>query len=211
MPYNIEIIRKNEHKTSEWSGGTTTELYIYPVNSRYSYGDFKWRLSSAKVQVESSTFTFLKGITRLIMVIEGELLLEHEGHHNALLRAFEQDNFSGEWKTTSFGKVIDFNLMMAKGYSGKLESISLNPCEIKDILLQNIVKDTEVFSPIIEAFYIVKGDIEIYVGINKKTNLSEGDLALVTRTKQEINSQVMIQSKSHEGSKIIKASIFCCE
>jgi len=211
MPYTIEIIRKNKHKTSEWSGGTTTELYIYPVNSQFSNGDFKWRLSSAKVQVECSTFTFLKGISRLIMVIEGELLLEHEDHHNALLREFEQDNFSGEWTTTSFGKVIDFNLMMAKGYAGTLEPIFLNPCEIKEILLHNNVKDSEVFSPITEALYIVKGDIEIYTGINEKIDLSEGDLALVIRTKQEINSQVMIHSKSHEVSKIIKASIFCCE
>ena len=36
MSYNIEIIRKNQYKTSEWSGGTTTELYIYPVDSQYS-------------------------------------------------------------------------------------------------------------------------------------------------------------------------------
>ena len=33
MSYNIEIIRENQYKTSKWSGGTTTELYIYPVGS----------------------------------------------------------------------------------------------------------------------------------------------------------------------------------
>ena len=126
MSYNIEIIRKKQHKTSEWSGGTTTELYIYPKDSLYGDRNFKWRLSSAKVEVEQSTFTSLPGISRLIMVIEGELLLKHEGHHNAVLKAFEQDSFSGEWTTTSFGKVIDFNLMMAQGYKGKLEAISVN-------------------------------------------------------------------------------------
>ena len=105
MSYNIEIIRKNQLKTSEWSGGTTTELYIYPKDSLYGNRNFKWRLSSAKVEAEQSTFTSLQGISRIIMVIEGELLLKHEGHHNAVLKAFEQDRFSGEWTTTSFGKV----------------------------------------------------------------------------------------------------------
>ena len=135
MSYNIEIIRENQHKTSKWSGGTTTELYIYPEDSLYGQRNFKWRLSSAKVEVEKSTFTSLPGISRHIMVIEGELFLEHEGHHNATLKAFEQDSFSGEWTTTSFGKVTDFNLMLAKGYKGKLEAISFNSGEFKDILL----------------------------------------------------------------------------
>ena len=48
------------------------------------------------------------------MIIEGQLLLEHEGHHNATLKALEQDSFSGDWTTTSFGKVTDFNLMLAQ-------------------------------------------------------------------------------------------------
>ena len=38
------------------------------------------------------------------------------------LKAFEQDSFSGEWKTTSFGKVIDFNLMMAQGCIWEIRS-----------------------------------------------------------------------------------------
>ena len=45
MSYNIEIIRENKHKTSEWSGGTTTELYICPVGAIYDQRNFKWRIS----------------------------------------------------------------------------------------------------------------------------------------------------------------------
>ncbi|MBU3142058.1 HutD family protein [Clostridium sp. CF012] len=208
MSYNIEIIRKNQHKTSEWSGGTTTQLYIYPETSLYEQRNFKWRLSSAKVEVESSTFTPLQGISRLIMVIEGELLLEHEDHHNAVLKAFQQDSFSGDWITTSFGKVTDFNLMLAQGYNGKLEAISVNAGEFKDV---NVNDDDEKFSGITEAFYVVKGAIEIDTGINKKISLNSGDLALVTRTVQEITSDVKIHSSYQGETKIIKASIFHCK
>ncbi|MBZ9687879.1 HutD family protein [Clostridium estertheticum] len=211
MSYNIKIIKENEHKTSEWSGGTTTELYIYPEDSLYGQRNFKWRLSSAKVEVEKSTFTSLQGIFRHIMVIEGELLLEHENHHNVALKAFEQDSFSGDWTTTSFGKVTDFNLMLAQGYTGTLESIFLNSGEIKDIWLHSKVKDDEKVYGITEAVYIVLGNIEIDNGLMGKVGLKKGDLALVTRTGEEITSELKIHSKGLEESKIIKASIFCYE
>ncbi|MBK5240500.1 HutD family protein [Clostridium sp.] len=72
MFYKIEKIRKNPHKTSVWSGGTTTELYIHPKGSIYSEHDFNWRLSSAVVEVERSIFTPLQGITRLVMIMKGK-------------------------------------------------------------------------------------------------------------------------------------------
>ena len=208
MSYNIEIIRENKHITSKWSGGTTTELYICPVGSIYDQRNFKWRISSAKVEVVASTFTPLPGISRLIMVIEGELQLKHEGHHTAVLGAFEQDCFSGNWETTSFGCVTDFNLMMARGYKGTLEAISFKAGEVKDILLYNNANEDEKLSQIIEAFYIVEGAIEIDTGINVKTILNKGDLVLAIRTELEIISQFKILSNCQEEVKIIKAIIF---
>jgi environmental stress-induced protein Ves len=208
MSYNIEVIRKNEHKTSGWSGGTTTELYIYPKDSLYSHRNFKWRLSSAKVEIEQSTFTSLPAISRLIMVIEGELLLQHEGHHNIVLKAFEQDSFSGEWTTTSFGKVTDFNLMTAQDYKGKLESILVNRGEFKDILFQNNINDAEKFHEITEAFYIVKGDVKIVTEAREKINLKEGDLALVTRTEKEDTAIFNFWNCGDDEVKIIRTSIY---
>ena len=211
MSYNIEIIRKDQHKTSEWSGGTTTELYIYPNDSLYGERNFKWRLSSANVVAEQAIFTSLPGIARIIMIIDGELILDHEGHHSAALKELEQDNFSGEWTTRSFGKVVDFNLMMAQGYNGRLESISVNGGEFKDILLQNNMNDAEKSHQITEAFYIVKGDVEIVTGTKEKINLNKGDLALVTTMEKEKNLELKIYSSSQEEAKIIRTSIFYCE
>lgn len=208
MSYNIEIIRKKQYKTSEWSGGTTTELYIYPKDSLYSDRNFKWRVSSAKVEVEHSTFTTLAEISRLIMVIEGELLLKHEGHHNAVLKAFEQDSFSGEWTTTSFGKVTDFNLMMSQGYKGKLEAISVNVGEFKNISLHNNINNVEKIHEVTEVFYIVKGDVAIETETKEKINLNEGDLALVTRIEKEDTSVFKLWNCMDNEVKVIRASIF---
>lgn len=205
MSTDIEIIRKNQYKTSEWPGGRTTELYIYPKDSQYRSRNFKWRLSSAKVEAEQSTFTLLPGINRLIMVIEGELFLNHEGHHNSLLKEFEQDSFSGDWTTTSRGRVTDFNLMMAQGCKGKLDAISINKGEFKDILLNNL--QTEEFSKRTEAFYIVKGNVEIVTGAEGKINLSDGDFALVNSIDKE-NKLIKLCNASSEEVKIIRASIF---
>jgi len=72
-----KIITKDTFKTSLWSGGTTTELYIYPENSIYKNKDFWFRLSSATVELEKSTFTPLEGIKRYIAPINGSLKLFH--------------------------------------------------------------------------------------------------------------------------------------
>ena len=208
MSYDIEIIKKNQNKTSTWAGGTTTELYIYPKDSTYIHRNFMWRLSSAKVELEESKFTLLPGINRLIMVIEGELLLFHEGHPDARLKAFEKHSFSGEWNTTSFGKVTDFNLMMAHGYNGNLEIITFYKDEFKDISLYHCEKNVEKLTEITEVFYVVEGVVEMITKTKEKIYLSEGDLALITRTEKEFNSEVKINSICLEDAKIIKASIF---
>jgi environmental stress-induced protein Ves len=209
MAYNIEIIKKNQCKTSKWSGGTTTELYIYPNNAMYSERTFKWRLSSARVEDEESMFTSLPGIHRIIMVIEGELRLEHKGHHDATLKAFEQDRFSGDWTTKSFGKVIDFNLMMTKGCSGKVDVISINSGEAKDILLYNNIGNEEKTFQTTEVFYLVEGEVEIITETYEKTKLNEGDLVLVTKIDSLNTSEFKIHSKGEKEAKIIRASIFC--
>lgn len=208
MAYTVEIIKKHQSKTTKWTGGTTTQLYIYPKESTYVGLDFKWRLSSAKVELDQSTFTPLPEINRLIMVIEGELLLAHEGHYTVKLKEFEKDSFSGNWVTTSFGRVTDFNLMMKKGYSGTLECLSLHKGEVKDICLYNNTSSDERLSEITEAFYIAKGGVELLMGGNEKAYLYEGDIVLITRSEKELNSEFNIHSICKEEAKIIKASIF---
>jgi len=199
-----KIIRKNQFITSTWSGGTTTELYIYPEDAKYSDRNFKWRLSSAKVEVEESEFTHLPGISRIIMIIDGELILEHEGHHKAILKPFEQDSFMGDWTTKSFGKVTDFNLMMAEGCSGKLEAIMLKGNECTHISLKETKGKSEYIT---NAFYTVSGYVSFTIG-NNKTNIYEGDLLLLTRAINDEDCAISIDNNIDKESCIIRAIVF---
>lgn len=203
----MEIIRKEHQKTSKWSGGTTTELFIYPEDSLYSERNFKWRLSSAEVLLEESDFTHLPGISRIIMIIDGELQLQHEGHYNKILKPLHQDSFSGDWTTRSIGRVRDFNLMMGEGCKGKLEPILLKSGESKNITVNEPIEGEKSFSEIAETFYIVKGNVEISNEDNEKIKLYEGDIAFVSKGVNELREQFKIHNIDEKESRIIRSII----
>jgi len=66
MGYEVKLITKEQQKTSKWSGGTTTQLAIYPEDADYGKRNFTWRLSTATVEAAESVFTSLPGIDRII-------------------------------------------------------------------------------------------------------------------------------------------------
>ncbi|MCB0278883.1 MAG: HutD family protein [Calditrichaeota bacterium] len=121
-----KIIPVSAQKTSSWSGGTTTELYIFPEDARIADRDFLFRLSTATVSLKQSDFTEFKGYSRKLMLLKGELTLIHQGQHQAQLKRFTYDEFSGDWKTSSIGKCRDFNLIYQAGISSELKAIHLN-------------------------------------------------------------------------------------
>jgi uncharacterized protein len=116
----MKHILNSEQIVSNWSGGSTKQIYIYPENASLAERDFDFRISSAKVDIESSNFTKFEGYQRILMVLQGELQINHEGHHTRHLKTFEQDTFSGSWETNSKGKVVDFNLIFKPTYSCQL-------------------------------------------------------------------------------------------
>lgn len=129
----MRIIKNADLKTTTWSGGTTTQLFLFPEGSSYEKRDFLFRISTATVEQEESVFTSLPGFKRKLMVLEGELLIKHKGHYEKKLKPFDQDEFDGGWETGAQGRVTDFNLMIAKGISGDLEAIVLNAGEEKKV------------------------------------------------------------------------------
>ncbi len=116
-----QLIKKDAYKTSRWTGGETREMAIWPAGSQYLERNFIWRLSSATVEQEESDFSSLPDYDRVLMVLDGEVVLSHEGQRVARLKALEQDRFDGAWKTHSFGKITDYNLMVRKGNEGYLD------------------------------------------------------------------------------------------
>lgn len=106
--------------TIRWASGTSTELFIHPSDGSFAERRFLFRISTATVEAEESTFTFFEGITRHLMILKGQLELIHEGRYTKHLAPYDQDVFSGEWSTRSKGKVTDFNLMLKEGANGSL-------------------------------------------------------------------------------------------
>jgi len=123
LPLVYEIKKKESLKTSLWSGGTTTEIYIYPENALYAGRKFDFRISTAVVEDEESAFTQLPGFKRHIMPLEGSMYLIHENHHEIQLKPFQKDFFHGDWVTKSHGKCTDFNLMLAENFSGNIDIV----------------------------------------------------------------------------------------
>ena len=112
-------LHKAEHFiTKPWSGGTTTQLFIYPETASYQQLNFDFRISTARVDVATSVFTPLVGVSRKLLVLEGKMTLHHEGYHSAKVGKLDVDIFEGGWKTTSEGKCVDFNVMMREGVEG---------------------------------------------------------------------------------------------
>lgn len=107
----IEILTPKHFQTSQWSGGSTTQLYIFPPTATYTERNFELRLSTAKVESEESTFTSLPGIDRKLMILEGAITITHQDKYTKHLTPFQVDEFSGDWKTTAIGTCTDFNVM----------------------------------------------------------------------------------------------------
>lgn len=116
--YHVIKKDRNGYSTSAWSGGATTELAIEPEGSRYADRSFLWRLSSATVELEESTFTPLPDYERWIMMLKGEVELCHNHGAWIHLREMEPHFFDGGDETVSRGKAVDFNLMLRKGVCG---------------------------------------------------------------------------------------------
>lgn len=121
----MKIYTKKDFRTSEWSGGTTTEMYIYPPTAEYSKRDFLFRLSSAEVVSEKSVFTSLKGIHRILVCLSEKLCLQHDDEAPVYLKQYDQDEFDGGASTISYGMAKDLNLML-KGCSGSIEKLTIN-------------------------------------------------------------------------------------
>ena len=67
------IITPEQMQTSRWSGGSTTQMMIFPAGSSYRNRDFRFRISSAAVEDAVSVFTKLDGVERFLTVLEGKI------------------------------------------------------------------------------------------------------------------------------------------
>ncbi len=134
LPGGLEIRRAQEFVTERWSGGTTTELFIFPEGSSYATRDFSFRLSVATVEVPFSHFTPLPDIERKTLVLEGEVVIHHREKYSKRLRPFDVDIYSGDWDTSSDGMCRDFNVMTSKGIESEVFGSAFPPPAILQLI-----------------------------------------------------------------------------
>ena len=68
---------------------------IAPENGNYQSRDFLWRLSSATVELEESTFTSLPDFDRIILTLEGRWTYATTGDHGSIWRSFRPIGLTG--------------------------------------------------------------------------------------------------------------------
>jgi environmental stress-induced protein Ves len=119
-----DIKKRDSLRVSAWSGGSTTELFIYPGDAVLAKRNFELRVSSATVEAEESIFSSFAGYVRHITPLTGEMRLVHEGHREVLLTPLQVDTFEGDWTTRSYGRCTDFNLIHKPAWKGEIYSIS---------------------------------------------------------------------------------------
>lgn len=118
----IEVLKKTDYKVSDWSGGKTEQIFIYPPEGDYAKRQFQARISSATVLDQESDFTFLEGTKRFITILSGKMCLTLGGRVVDL--AFgDVLEFSGEEPVHCVGQATDFNLML-KGADGVMETVN---------------------------------------------------------------------------------------
>lgn len=120
---DYRIISKEEFKTTAWSGGETSQLYIYPETSDFAKKDFLFRLSSASFTSNQSDFSDFTGYDRYILALRGNLYLDHERSYVRDLSPYEIEYFSGHWKTRSKNSLdcIDYNYIVRSGRKSKMQ------------------------------------------------------------------------------------------
>lgn len=187
---SIKIIRQADLVPTLWKGGKTTQLAIFPENSSYANRDFTFRISTATVETETSTFTPLAGVKRSLMVLKGSMRLEHKGHYAKEMNPFDVDNFLGDWETVSYGKVTDFNLMTQGNTNGYLGHKRLQTHEIFE------ENNQQIFSAI--AYYVAEGSITLECQ-EKNYQLHKEELILL----QSSDKMPKISIKARENTDLI--------
>jgi environmental stress-induced protein Ves len=194
----FQLIPSTAHLTTQWSGGTTTQLFISPEDATVADRDFDFRISSAKVEVNESTFTPFVGYHRTLLILDGRIHISHEGHHKIVLNQFDQDFFKGDWNTTSIGTCVDFNVISKSNYTNTTEAFSI----LKGENVRSEYSNDWLF------VYVFKGEIKI-IRNEGDLVLNQGAFLVITAVEKENleivateDSEVVIVQLSKKETKV---------
>ncbi|HWR20019.1 MAG TPA: HutD family protein [Clostridia bacterium] len=196
----FQKITTNLYKTSKWAGGTTTELFIWPIGAAYENRDFLWRLSTAKVEQQESDFTKLTEYERVIIPLSGDLELKHGEQPYFTLKQLQAHRFDGAWDTRSRGCIRDFNLMIKKGSCrGDAEAIVLKPNESSSLYC-----DSEDLMHRDKFLYCFDGEVYLYFD-RQSLSLAQKESIFL----QGVSGEIRIQPQNGMPATIVSVKITC--
>lgn len=186
----VEIIKKDDVSISYWSGGDSRQYFIDPPESSYASRDFNIRISLASSIIdEESKYTALDNYTRYLMMLEGNCLVKHKGHYEIMMHPYEEiDVFDGGWQSSGKGKMVDFNMMLAKGNEGEMSVID------KDRTIKPSTNWLALFCG------LGKADIELSTG--ESYSLLNYDLIVFKNISDEVKLKIKLNN-----SKLIRMDI----
>ena len=119
-------LTSQDYVVSHWSGGKTIQVAIAPKGAVYADRDFLWRVSSATADLDESDYTPLPDYQRWLSVFDQPIRLQHDGGEIITLAPYGIHCFDGGAATHSWGRCVDFNLMLRKGKAeGDLQALSV--------------------------------------------------------------------------------------
>lgn len=192
----FQKITTNLYKTSKWAGGTTTELFIWPIGAAYENRDFLWRLSTAKVEQQESDFTKLTDYERVLIPLNGDLELKHGDQPYFTLKQLQAHCFDGAWDTKSRGCVRDFNLMLKKGSSrGDAEAIVLEKSISLYFTSEDLLRRDKFL-------YCVDGEVCLNFGRQRLTLLQNESVFLL-----DVSLEITVEPQNGKPATIVSVAI----
>lgn len=189
---SYSIIATEQMMVNRWSGGTTTQMLIYPPESTYLDRNFQFRVSSAVVEDVESVFTKLDGVERFLTVLDGEITLQTGESPEQKLYPYDTIQFQGGNKTVSRGKCVDFNLML-RGCQGVQKAYF---CQGKDLFYATKKAYSMLYCP----------NTDVTLKVEKKiVRLSAGSLFV----REPSIDEEMIEILPEKPSYVVIAEAFC--
>ena len=183
---NITLLKSNDFQVSDWSGGKTKQLYLFPPTGHYGKREFDYRLSTATVELAESQFSDLSGFHRILMSLDHTLHLHNASRQEeTVLAPFTPYFFEGSDSITSRGTCTDFNLIYSDHYQGQMLAISDG---------QELSRDEAI------QFIYVLSDLMVTGTDLSSLNLKAGQLLIVEKETQETELQIMFSSNQPTGA-----------
>lgn len=193
---NKRLISQSTYNVSKWSGGETTEVFLFPPEGQFRLNEFDYRVSTAKVAMAESTFSNLPGYKRIIMSLDNPLELHHKDDSNfrkEKLAPFQTDYFCGSDETKSFGRCTDFNLIYSPKYGG----------EMKTKLSEEVIK---LQKNVVYVLYALQDIVLTSTKDNENIHVSKGDSLLIEDI-QEIEQLTIDSSVKNSNPVLVEVSI----